>query len=189
MKLKPFATRQARDISLKKGNFYGFTLIEIVVVLGVLGLIMVSVFSVLNGAFKTNNRVKWSTRVEQTGTFILDELKRNILNADVVIPCGVGTSVSFNNINDGNTTTIICTNGTSTTLGGISSSSANLNLSLSGNGVSVFGCDNFVTCDTIPFTGKVADVNFNFNLGAGTSEGGPEDRAIQNFQSKITIRN
>lgn len=168
----------------------GFTLIEIVVVLGVLGIIMVSVFTVLNGSLKTNNRVKWSTKVEQIGAFVLGELKRNILNSNNKIVCDSGkTFVNFQNAFDGQTTQIGCTNSAVGVLGGISSSSANLNLTLSGNDIATFGCDNFVTCDTLP-SSEVSAVSFSFTLGAGISGSqNSENYATRKFQTKVTIRN
>lgn len=180
MKLKSFVKRQARDIYLSAGR-QGFTLIEIIVVLGVLGIIIVSIFTVLNGAFKTNNRVKWSERVEQNGTFILGELKKNILNAGNIISCGIGSSVSFDNAVDGNTTTIVCENEK------ISSISATT-VDLTDSKVKILDCNTFVSCDTLPSL-EVTNVNFSFNLSAGVSGSGAEDYATRKFQSKITVRN
>lgn len=168
----------------------GFTMIEIMVILAVTGVVMISVMGILSGTFKANNRVKWANKVEQEGTFVLGELRRNILNAKEITNCGIGNSIAFNNVDDGNWTTIICDDVTNKK---ISSESAMATIDLTSNQVIVSGCNTFVTCDTLPYSGEVSNVRFNFNLSAGiTSAVGetspPESYVTRNFESSVTVR-
>lgn len=167
----------------------GFTMIEIMVILAVTGVVMISVMGILSGTFKANNRVKWANKVEQEGTFVLGELRRNILNAKQITNCGIGSSVAFNNADDGDLTTIIC----DTANKKISSASAMTTIDLTSSQVVVSGCDTFVTCDTLPYSGEVSNVKFNFNLSAGiTAAVGetspPENYVTRNFESSVTVR-
>lgn len=159
----------------------GFTLIEVMVVLGITGVIMTSVMAILSGSFKVNNRTKWLGKVEQNGSFALGEIRRNILNANKILPCGIGNSISFTNMDDGNLTTIICENEK------ISSVSAET-IDLTNDQVTVSDCNTFVTCDTLP-SSDISNVNFSFTLGAGISGGDPQDYVIRKFESKVSVRN
>lgn len=159
----------------------GFTLIEIMVVLAITGLIMASVMAILGGSFRVNNRNKWLGKIEENGGFALAEIRRNILDANRILPCGVGSSVSFNNMDDGNLTTIVCEDGK------IASVSANT-IDLTASDVTVSDCSTFVTCDTLS-SSTVSNVNFSFTLGAGISGGEPQDYVIKKFESKVSVRN
>lgn len=167
----------------------GFTMIEIMVILAVTGVVMISVMGILSGTFKANSRVKWASKVEQEGTFVLGELRRNILNAKKIVNCGVGSSIAFNSADDGGLTKMICDGTTKK----ISSESAMTAVDLTSNQVLVSGCDTFVTCDTLPYSGEVSVVKFNFNLGTGiTAAVGqtlpPESYVTRNFKSSVTVR-
>lgn len=188
MKLKPFVPRRARDISLpagrhglKKGNLYGFTLIEVMVVLAITGVIMASVMAILSGSFRANNRSKWLGKIDENGNFVLGEIRRNILDANRILPCGIGSSVSFNNMDDGNLTTIVCDDGK------IASVSADT-IDLTTSDVTVSDCSTFVTCDTLP-SSTVSNVNFSFTLGAGITGGEVQDYVTKKFESKVSVRN
>ena len=157
-------------------SYGGFTLVEMIVVVGAIGLIMVSIVSIMGGAFKASNRTKWSDLIEQNGSFALAEIRKNILRADGTnLECGLNW-VSFYNVNDGVGTTIICESNK------IASRSGVLSTDLTGVGVSVVDCSNIISCPT----GKV---DFNFDLAAGLSEAGPENFVKKNFKTSVGVRN
>jgi len=69
----------------------GFSLIEMVVVVGSFGLIIVAVISTILLTFRSQNKVNSNNKLNENGTNILMELRRNILNSDSEnIVCDVG---------------------------------------------------------------------------------------------------
>lgn len=162
----------------------GFTLIEMVVVVSVLMVLMVTITTVLVNSFKARNRVDVSDRLEQNGNGALMEIKNNFYKAsgaDIVCPVsgGIGSSITFKNINDGKLITLTCFEGAQ-----IASGSAKLTSS----DVRVTGCGSFVTCVKSP-TGEVMAVDFSFVLSSGVIEAGTENFSSRKFESKVTVRN
>lgn len=162
----------------------GFTLIEIIVVLAMIGVILVTVVGALSGTFKAQTKTALSDKVVQNGNWALSEIKKNILNAvNGSIVCDSDKSwVSFNNINDGIGTTIKCV--TETKIASESSHPADLTSSE----ISEVTCSDFVSCDTAPDTGVITGVDFNFTLGIGNSASALNYYSKQ-FTSKVTVRN
>lgn len=158
----------------------GFTLIEMVVVVGVFGLLMAVVVGVLVNSFKAKNRVDLTSLIEENGRFVQAELRKNLLLAranSLVCPVGVGTSVGFENNKDGQLTVIICDSA------GIASESASP-VDLTGTSVTV-DCSNFVSCSA----GNSPIVNFNFTLSAGVVGGGAQSFASRKFEQGVVVRN
>lgn len=164
----------------------GFTLIEIIVVMGVVGLLMTATVYVLSGTFQGKARVEVADEVERNGTLILDELRKiglNSFGSGIVCPAmGVGESVSMTSARDGGVTVLSCVEGDE-----VASSSASGRVNLLASGVVVSGCDSFVSCETMPNM-AVSAVNYNFRLSMGSSGfgGGLVER---DFRSKVVIRN
>jgi len=175
--------RQLRSLV---GQAHGFTLIEILVVVVVTGLIMTSVVGITLSAMKSQNRTKSLNKISQNGVFILNELKRNILNSNKIgISCPVttGMSIGVTSLFDGDTSYIGCDSVT----GKISSVSAQRPADvviLSGTEVTVSGCDNFVSCSISP-SGEIVGVDFSFSLSANTAGVG----ATKDFVETVTVRN
>ncbi len=168
-----------------KAGSFGFTLIEIVVVVGIIAVIMASISGVLLGSFRAKNRVNYSDLVEEEGSWIINELRKNVLNASASsVSCG-DTGVSFENVkNEGSQITeLICDRETNK----IASSSAH-SADLSSERVMVSGCDTFVSCDTLP-SSTVWRVNFDFNVSAGNVEAGPGGYVSRDFKTSVTVRN
>lgn len=172
------------NLPLMKGRnpegegFSGFTLVEMIIVVAAIGLIMVSIVSIMGGAFKASNRTKWSDLVEQNGSWALAEIRKNILRAESTnLECG-SNWVSFYSISDGVGTTIVCENNK------IASRSGELSTDLTGVGVSVVDCGNVVSCDN-----PATKINFDFDLVVGISEAGPDAYVRKNFKSSVGVRN
>ncbi len=164
----------------------GFTLIEVVVVVGVIGVLMTATVYVLSGTFQGKTRVEMADNVERNGSLILDELRRlgvGALGSGITCPAGgVGSSATLVSASDGGVTIISCVDGDK-----IASASANGEMNFLGSGIRVSGCNTFISCDTVPNVG-VSALNYDFNLQLGNSSygGGLVNR---NFRSRVVVRN
>lgn len=148
-------------------NKSAFTLIEILVVVGVLTVLVVSVGGIMGMTFKAKNSSEGNELLSSKAVYVLNELKRNILNADVnriTCPTGVGTSISFTAKDGFLTTTLECKSAQ------IASKSANGNFYFLDLGTTVFNCNNFVECNIS--NEKVSSVKFTLNLKAPENAAG-----------------
>jgi len=158
----------------------GFSLIEMVVVVGSLGVIIVAIISTILLTFRTQNMTKSNNKVSENGRNVLAELRRNIFNSDSnFVVCDIAkTSVSIVNRNDLGETTLIC-------LGNyIASMSAGTTIYLNSDEMTVNSCQNFAVCQNKTGSSEVASVTFNFGLRATTVGVG----ASQFFNTKVTTR-
>ena len=158
----------------------GFTLIEIVVSIGIISLIILATTGILMNIFKAKTRVNIADVVEKNGSFALTEIRRNIINSLTrSIVCSESSLTMLGQ--DGQSTQIICNEG-----GVIASSSANGVVSLTDDDVTVTGCAGFVSCIT-PLT-EVSKVNVGFGLESGVEEAGVESYASKEFEISVTVR-
>jgi prepilin-type N-terminal cleavage/methylation domain-containing protein len=149
----------------------GFTLIEIIVVVGVLTVLIVSVSGIMGMTFKAKNTSDGNELLSAKAVMVLTELKRNVLNADVNrinCPSGVGTSISFV-ARDNVETSLKCL-----TAQIASVSAKNGTFYLLDNGIITNNCSDFVRCNITD--GRIKSVDFVLRLktpanavGAGTS--------------------
>ena len=177
-------------INLFKVINKGFSLIEMMVVLGVSSLLVITVGSVMASMFKAKNQSDSATMVDQSGSYLLNEIRKNVMSAigtgmDCPVPIGTGGSgLSFANIRDKNVITINCLEGDR-----VASASANGTNNLVLGDVLVSGCDNFVSCDTSPQSSlRIEKVNFDFNLSAGSTATGATG-LVRKFKATYVIRN
>jgi prepilin-type N-terminal cleavage/methylation domain-containing protein len=170
---------------------YGFTLIELVVVISVLAVIMVTVTNIMVSSFRARSRVDIADKLEQNGNSALAEIRNNIFNSDGRgISCllggtiGIGRSIIFTNKHDGKETTLDCHNGSM-----IASESAD-SLSLTSEDVIVGGCDTFVSCEPLPSSPDVVSVaNFKFVVSTSTMPSvGIAETISRTFETKMVIR-
>ena len=160
----------------------GFTLVEIIIVVASIGLIMTAITGITLSIFKSQNRTQSTNKVVNNGNFILNELKRDILNSSSSqITCIDNYSVGMINLNDGVGTTINC----NTINNNIASTSGSLVRNLiSANDTSIICPSNFVSCTTLPSL-DVTSVSFNFGVGATTAGVG----VTQYFSINVAVRN
>lgn len=157
----------------------GFTLIEIMVVVGIFGMLMSVVIGVLLNSFKAKNRVELANLVEENGRFIQAEIRRNLLAAKgttVLCPVGVGRSIGFENNLDGASTVISCVSGE------IASDSANP-VTLSADNMTAT-CTSFVRC-----SGDSPTVDIEFDLSTGTAGSGGQNYVTRKFKQSMVVRN
>ena len=166
----------------------GFTLIEIVVIVGVLSLIMISLTSILSGVFNSQSKNKSNDNINQQGNWVIEEIKKNLLNSSGVgftCPIGIGQSISFQNVKDGKRTVLGCLKS-----GGnysIASSSANsANLFTNNGSLQLTNCDEFISCETLPSL-EVSGVTVKFNLNTGDALS--TTYVTKDFELKVTLRN
>lgn len=158
----------------------GFTLVEMVVVVGVTGIIMAAITGVLLNSFKTKNRVNVADLVEQNGSMLISELRKNVVNG-TVSDC-TGSSVKVLNKSDQGITMISCASNKIASASGIPS----VSVDLSGSNVVVTGCDGFVEC--VPNPGKVNKVKFTFTLSGGSAIAGPANFVKKTFVTEVATR-
>lgn len=174
-----------------KVNKVGFTLIETVIIVGVLGVIMVAVTSVLINSYRAKSRIEVADKVEENGVSVLRELKENVIIATGVgMTCAtnvsmVGSTLSIQNVNDGSVTNLICYEGTK-----IASESASGSFDLTTGGVKVTGCNDFARCELfLDSTDRINKVNFSFTLSSGDTSAPAENSRVRIFNSSVVPRN
>lgn len=178
----------------------GFTLIEILIVTSLIMVIIGSISGIMSGVFSSQSKNKATDKINQNGTWILNELKKNILNANSATengfmfncPVGVsGNSIMITNVKDGEKTTISClydVNTESYKIASISGKSIGTTVFLfqKNEDLVLDDCTNFVTCSTLPSL-QLSGVKFNFNLGAGVF--GLSNGTTKSFSIDVTLRN
>lgn len=140
------------------------------VAVGILAIVLVSVGGIMSMSFKAKRNTEANESMSSRAVFTLNELKRNVLDAEVSTincPVDVGNSVSFTTKN-GSTTTLLCDN----SLGQIASQSASEKINFLGDNVKALNCNNFVWCSLTD--GRVLSIGFSLNLqmtsdGSGTT--------------------
>lgn len=171
-----------KNILGKMDTKSGFTLIEIVVVVGSLGIIITAIVGVVLGTFRAQNRIKSTNKVMENGVWVTDQLRKIVFNSqrDKVICSPDGLSVELKDNIDDSPTTISCDK----TANKIASASATKEYILNNNEVNVDSCNGFVTCEK-DSTGLITSVVFSFDLGAVTAGVGYS----QNFKTSVALRN
>ena len=146
------------------------------------GLIMTSVIGIILGSFKAQNRNASNKKITENGSYIINELRKNVFNSEGnEISCSEDKlSVGLKNMSNGGITTISCNQSTNK----IASTSATKEDGLNTNEVTLNACTDFVVCEKDTH-GSVSGVVFNFGLGAVTNGVG----ASQTFNTRVTLRN
>ncbi len=176
----------------------GFTLIEILVVTSLIMVIIGSISGIMSGVFSSQSKNKAIDKINQNGSWILNELKKNILNAEskgvnggdyFSCPMGGGASMVMTNVKDGEKTTISCLYDSSTDsykIASISAVGTTIFLFQKNNDLYLENCNSFVNCSTLPSL-QLSKVSFNFNLGAGVF--GLSSGTTKSFSLDVTLRN
>ena len=160
----------------------GFTLIEMMIVVSLLGIIAVigsgAFFSILRGSTKT----KTLQMVKQNGDYAISVMERMIRNARVLTSPTANSTVTSITIKnpDGKETTFSC--------GGTPATIASNGASLLSSEVKVDNCNIFEVAVGQPEI-RPAVVKINFNLSPEVSSTRPEEQATVNFQTTVTLRN
>jgi type II secretory pathway pseudopilin PulG len=186
-----------KKINKKK---FGFTLIEILVVVGVVMVVMISISGVMSGVFNSQNKGEAMDKINQNGSWILNELKKNVLNANSSGENGEDSEDNFycsetkdkiviRSVKDGEKTTISCfSDAGGYKIASVSGTEVGTTVFLfqKNNDLILSNCDNFVTCSTLPSL-QLSNVKFNFDLEAGIE--GLSSETTKNFSIDVTLRN
>jgi len=174
-----------------------FTLVEILVVVGSMMLIITAVSGIMFGVFSSKSKNAAISKMTQNGNWVLDELKKNILNASSETENGIrfdcpvgaiGSSMAITNVKDGDKTVISCFYDSDTDSYKIASVSAKSTVYLfqKNNDLVLKNCTNFVTCSTLPSL-QLSEVQFNFDLGSAVL--GLSGGTTKSFSIDVTLRN
>lgn len=166
----------------------GFTLIEIVVIVGVLSLIMISLTSILSGVFNSQSKNKSNDNINQQGNWVIEEIKKNLMNASgtgFTCPIGIGKSVSFLNVKNGSRTVLGCLGSSGNyRIASVSANSATL--FTKNNSLQITDCNEFISCDTLSSL-EVSNVTIKFNLNTGDVSS--PVYVTKDFELNVTLRN
>ncbi len=139
----------------------GFTLIEILVVIGITITLMLVVGGVMTTSFRVKNDTESLELITTESQMVMTKLKQNVFDAQIdsiSCPVGVGESISFTTKNGG-MTSLLCDIADSKIA---SISAQNGEFRLSSDKVAVTGCENFVSCSS---DGEiVTSIDFNFKI-------------------------
>lgn len=160
-----------------------FTIVELLVIIGVMVVVLTSAGSIMVNSFKVQNSTKLNETVSAKAVYILGELKRNVLDARVeTIQCHAdGKSIRFTT-QSGGATSLSCSE---SPVPQVASASASGVYNFLTEGIRVSNCNNFVSCE-MGTDDQVTLVKFNLDLGmtSGNTVLGP-----WNFQGVVTPRN
>jgi prepilin-type N-terminal cleavage/methylation domain-containing protein len=159
----------------------GFTLIEILVVIVIIGMLMISTGGILTSSFKAKNKTETQRVVQNQAMTVMEELKKNVLDANTsAINCPDDhPSISFET-KSGGTTTLICDEA-SDQISSISAEHGEFQLLPAG--FIVTGCSEFASCD---LSADSEAVSINFNFGLWMANEGVDTGA--NYQAKVAVR-
>jgi len=153
----------------------GFTLIEILVVVGILGIIAAISTNMFFSVLQASTKTRVLSEVKQNGDYALNVMERTIRNAKSVT--SNGNSITIVNPDD-SSTTFSCSNGNLTLDGA----------SLISNKVEVQDCSVF---SVVPGEEGVspAVVTIDFTLSQAGTAARPEEQAAIDFGITVTLRN
>lgn len=168
----------------------GFTLIEILVVVGILGIIAFigtnMFFTILKGSTKT----RVLAEVKQNGNYALGVMERMIRNARKIEECQVSADHIKIQNPDEDWTDFLCCGSPSliaSESGGLTCSDSGIeNARLTSSNVQV-SCGTFISCTQA--TGGPPVITINFTLSQLGSPPRPEEQARVDFGTTVTLRN
>ncbi len=175
----------------------GFTLVEILVVVGILGIIAVVASNVFFTTLRSSGKTKVLTKVKQNGDYALSVMERLIKDSQEVITntdnkiCEQGMNYLKFKRTDGGMVEFACLE-EGTANGRIASNSARLTSSEVKVDTCVFDCScpaAFPNCTSqgTKFYPKTVTIKFTLSQVGATVR--PEEQATINFQTTVSTRN
>lgn len=154
----------------------GFTLIEVVVAIGVFAVLSIITSLLLVGALRGSKKAAASILVRGQGAYAIESMASQIRFAKSIVDCTAGNSISVKTQTDVNLTFACLQSGSDTYL---ASNSARL----TSNTVQVVTCANVFTCPS------PESVHINFSLQRGTTGQPLEGTAKIDFDTEVVLRN
>ncbi len=87
-------------MALKKS---GFSLIELIVVIGLLSLLMLAISSTMLMTIVSSNRIRTSAKIKQAGNYAIGQMQSLLRSAKTVVSCTSPESIVFINYDGGQT--------------------------------------------------------------------------------------
>lgn len=162
-----------------------FTLIELMVVVGVVGVLVVTASTVFLTVSRSQRNSEVVEELKQDGNATLTLMRRMIRHAtEISCPPSIPSTEITVTSPDGNDTSFICASNTEPTPDTIASSSANPVTLIETSGQYQINCTNFVSsCSS-------SEVTIDFQLQAGTeSTALPYQQSTLNFSTSVSPRN
>ncbi|MBU2577209.1 type II secretion system GspH family protein [Patescibacteria group bacterium] len=158
----------------------GYSLMEMIVVISLLGVVGVIVSGFLISTMKANSKAEITKEVRQNGDYVLSVLQGAILNSLSVSCTNPSANIKIIRVTDLNNqiTDYTC----NITEKKISSGSARL----TGTNIAVTNC--IFSCNTT--SGRPTKVTIDFTIGNKSSTNlRPEEKSSVNFKSEVITRN
>lgn len=163
----------------------GFTLVEILVSLSILAIIVVMGTNMFLTTLKGVKKTKALTEVKQNGNYALSAMERTIRNAQSIEKnsddetcASEMAKINIKNL-DNNLIEFACDGSK------ISSNSA----ALTSNDVKVVAGSCFFDCQSGEAGVSPATITIRFSLSQAGEDVRPEEEALVDFQTKVTLRN
>lgn len=82
----------------------GFTLIELIVVIGLLGLLAVAISGIMLASLVSSSNIRSATKVKQAGSYVIGQVQNLMRNAKTVVACdNVNQTITVVNPDGGQT--------------------------------------------------------------------------------------
>lgn len=172
----------------------GFTLLELLVSVGVLAIVSILIVRVFLTTTRANTTIQSQTQVQQDGNFALDAMTRLIRGA-VSVDCNgdpTTQSITLHNT-DGDTTTIRCESDGVARVASVSGEEAIVYLTGGDLTTNQTGDDQCDANDTLMFTcpavaSATGPISFSFSLGIPLQSFDPTDQS-RLFTTTVSPRN
>lgn len=187
--------------SLKKSGFTqhhsdgaGFTLLEIMVSIGIVAIVGLLISQVFFTTTRTNSKTEVLKNIKQNGDFSLERVTDLVRNArEITSTCAEGgttaASITFTNPDGGSTALGCLLDGTVTRIASVSAGSTDY---LTDSALTLGGADCNAASLTFVCTapaGQPATVAITFSLAQKGTPPDQFDRASASFQTTVAIRN
>lgn len=160
----------------------GFSLIELIIVVGLLSLIMLAISSSMLMTIVSTSRIRTTTKVKQAGNYALNQFESMIRSAKGLNSCNSTTSTANITNQDGNTTDIFLENSQ------IASNSGNY-LTPSNFTISTF----VLTClpgDTAAMSENNTNlIKISFDLKDSQTTKRTTENPLLHFETSVNLRN
>lgn len=156
-------------------NKAGFSLVELIVVIGLLSLLMLAISSTMLMSMLSSNRIRTATKVKQSGNYAITQIQTLIRGAKTITACD-SSSESISLINpDGGETTIFLES---------SSIASNSAYPLTPLNITTTNWD--ITCNPNDLEASLVEISFDLqdNKSSSTTQS-----PILHFATSISLRN
>lgn len=159
----------------------GFSIIELIVVVGLISLLGIAISAIMLASITSSNRVRTVTKIKQAGDHTITQLQTLVRNARAILSCTTPTQLTLQNPDGGQTLLIIelDSNGNKRVASGSGNFLTPEDLRVSTN--------NFITCS--PSDLVVQAVTFSFDLENRVASTKSTEHPVLHFETTTELRN